>query len=438
MKRRVPALVVAVILLVAGLRVYLPLASEPKFQGRRVSYWFKEYCGSGQNGNYDWIREREALAALQKMGTNAVPYLLEQAFSIREDSAAKSNLYRFINEAPRSWGLPLLVNARTMCEEAPFALEELKPPAGQILPLLQKHLKSTSQFERNQALIILGTVGDGAEQAVPYLAKGLEDTNGHTRLIAMQSLGWIGPRAEASVPALIEVLKESPGTNHAGMGLRAAITLGKIGGAAVPAAPLVRKLFEQEANWSSRCSLATALFRIDPGQTDALAFLMDGVTNHQPANDRGSAVWGLGEIGPGAKMAVPALLQALDSTNAMLYARISTALKQMGVPPETFLPAMKKQLEANDPTTRVNAAARVLEIVPADHEAHLVLMKEIEQGALFQDFAIETLGGAGPAASEAIPILRKLAKKDPQGKRDREAAAAKALKRIEAKPEGKN
>ncbi len=425
-------MVVAGILLAVVLWVYLPLAREPKYQGKRVSYWFKEYCGSGQYVSYDWTRHKETASALQQMGTNAVPYLLEQAFSAHQDSKAKSILYRIINTTSPSWGLPLLVNSEAMREEAPFALKEIKPPAPQLLSLMRKQLKSTNHFERCQALFILGTAGDGAEQVVPYLMAALQDTNRLARRIAIQSLGWIGPRAKAAVPGLIEVLKEPVGTNQFSPGSSVAITLGEIGSPSAPAAPLVRKLFEQETNWNSRCSLACALFRIDPDATDALAFLTNGVMNHQPASDRWIAASQLGEIGPGAKAAVPVLLETLEGTNDMVHSQIPGALKKMGMPNETFLPVMKKNLASKNETTRANTAAHVLEIDPADHEAHLALMAIIEQGSLFQDFAIDTLGSAGPAASEAIPVLGKLAN-TPQGRGDLREHAARALKRIQKK-----
>ncbi len=426
-------MVVGGILLAVIFWVYLPLAREPKYEGKRLSFWFREYCRSGQSIGYDWSLHRESAAALQQMGTNAVPYLLQQAFCMRQDSATKSNFYRFVNDSPRSWGLPWLLNSEMRRGEAPFALKEIKPPAAQLLSLMHKQLKSANHFERCQTLFILGTAGDGAEEVIPNLTSALQDTNRWARRIAIQSLDWIGPRADAAVPGLIEVLKEPIGTNQFSLGSSAAIALGKIGSASAPAVPLIRKLFEQEKNWNLRCSLASALFRIDPGQADALAFLTNGVTSHQPASDRWIAASQLGEIGPDAKAAVPVLLEALEGTNDMLHSQIPGTLKKMGMPTETFLPAMKKNLASKNETTRANTAARILEIDPADHEAHLALMAIIEHGSLFQDFAINTLGGAGPAAQEAVPVLRKVAKSNSQGERDRVQAAVRALKRIEAK-----
>src|ERR1019366_7477396 len=150
----------------------------------------------------------------------------------------------------------------------------------------------------------------------------------------VQSLGWIGPNARAAVPALIEVLKAPPNTNQppVRLGPQAATTLGRIGSAAAPALPLVQGLFEQETNWNLRCSLAVALYHIDGDQTNALAFLTNGLATYEPAGDRWVAACELGNIGPDAEAAVPLLLAALDGTNDMLFSQVPGALKKMGVP----------------------------------------------------------------------------------------------------------
>jgi HEAT repeat protein len=191
----------------------------------------------------------------------------------------------------------------------------------------------------------------------------------------------------------------------------------------------VQDLFAQETNWNSRCTIAGALCQIDVGQTDALAFLTDGLTSYEPASDRWIAASQLGKIGPGARAAIPLLLEALDGTNEMLVSQVPGALKKMGVPAEMFLPRIKKRLQTDNEMTRANAAARVLAIDPADREAQLVLSDLIKRQSIFQGFAIESLGRARPAVGEAVSVLRAVVKS-----RSRERVAAlKALKRIEVK-----
>jgi HEAT repeat protein len=328
------------------------------------------------------------------------------------------------------------VDPDIMSAEAAEALKEIKPPANQLLPLLERHLRSTDRMERRTAVYILGSTGDGAEQAVPWLCEALKSPDGWERVMAAQSLGWLGSNAWAAVPALIEVMQAPAGTNQPPIhpARSAALALGAIGSAAAPALPLVQGLFEQEKNWNSRCVLAVALCCIDSGQTNAFACVTNGLATHEPANDRWMAAVDLGNIGPNAKAAVPLLLAALDGTNDMLFSQVPAALKKIGVPTETFLPRMKQQLRSENETTRVNAAARVSELDSADHEALQILIDEIKRRALFRDFAIETLAQADPPAEEAVAVLRDVVQ---HGSKQEREAAHRALRRIQAKPVAK-
>ena len=95
----------------------------------------------------------------------------------------------------------------TMSSEGAEALKELKAPANQLLPLLERHLKSTDRMERRQALYVLGSTGDGAELVVSWLCAALKSPDVWEHILAVQSLGWIGPNARAAVPTLIDLLK---------------------------------------------------------------------------------------------------------------------------------------------------------------------------------------------------------------------------------------
>jgi HEAT repeat protein len=422
-------LAAVVLLAAAGGCFFSWQPAEPEYAGRRVSYWLKEYCRSGQRMTWDVSRRKEATAALCQMGTNAVPCLLKQAFDIGLSAGGRRDLCRLLNLL-RAWcGLPALVDPDIMSAEAADALKEIKPPANQLLPLLERHLRSTDHMERRTAVYLLGSMGDGAEQAVPWLCAALKRPDYWDRVMAAQSLGWLGPNARTAVPALIEVLKAPVDTNQPPMhpARAAALALGEIGSAAAPALPLVQTLFEQETNWNERCTLAVALCHIDGGQNKAFAYLTNGLATHQPASDRWIAAWDLGNLGPNAKAAVPLLLAALDGTNDMLFAQIPGALKKIGVPMETFLPRMKQQLRSANETTRVNAAARVSELDPANHEALQILIDEIKRRALFRDFAIEALAQAGPPAAEAVPVLRDVVQ---HGSKQEREVARRALRRI--------
>jgi HEAT repeat protein len=432
LRRWLAGLILLLLLVVLVILVWP--SHEPDFEGKPVSFWFKELCRSGQFGRTDPGRHKETAAALQALGTNAVPYLLAQAFISHEDSTGWSNVCRFLNGLPVEWRLPRPVLSWVRVNEASFALRDIKPPASQLLALMGEHLKSTNGMEHTQSLFVLGTAGEGAEQVTPYLAAAVKSSDIRSRQLAIQSLGWLGPRGEAAVPAVIELIEEQKAADSNYLAYSAAVTLGKIGGTnAVSAIPVVKEMFIGQTNWYRKSQLAVSLFRLDPTQTKAFDFLMDGLTNHSGLNQSWMSARALGEIGSTASAAVPILLQELAGTNDQLISQIPHALTNMGVAVETFLPIMKNRLNLDNDTTRYNAAARILEINPADHEAHLALMQLIQQGSTFKLIAIQALGDAGSAAAEALPLLNEQVKQN-----NYPAIARRAIKQIEAKPHDKN
>ncbi len=60
---------------------------EPTYEGKPVSYWFKEYYSPPRYAEPDSDNHQDALNALHAMGSNALPYLVQVAFSTNEDSA---------------------------------------------------------------------------------------------------------------------------------------------------------------------------------------------------------------------------------------------------------------------------------------------------------------------------------------------------------------
>jgi hypothetical protein len=245
--------------------------------------------------------------------------------------------------------------------------------------------------------------------------------------MALQSLDCIGPPAKSAVPALVDLLKASP--PRAGVRPDFIISiLGNIGSNAAPAIPDVQRWFDQEANVDHKCTAATALFRMDSGQTNALNFLLSCLTNNDPTIIKGVVVHDLGEIGPNAKAAVPYLLEVIKGTDFTTITEVPSALTHIGVGSDVILSALKEHLKSRDEGLRIGVSALILDLAPADRDAQQVLMNAIRGGSGFEDFAINALGNTGPAASNAIPILRGVVR---DGTRPHRDAARQALRRIE-------
>ncbi len=95
---------------------------------------------------------------------------------------------------------------------------------------------------------------------------------------------------------------------------------------------------------------------------EALNFLIDGLTNHQPASDRWMAASQLGEIGPAPQAAgAQVLLEAMNGTNGMAGFKYPKTLLAMGMTKKSdFGRKFGRGLLLNDEAARVIVAARIL------------------------------------------------------------------------------
>lgn len=334
-KKWLVSAVTAAMLIGLGLFVF-GRSTGPTYQGRTVSYWLKTYCRACESRTFDADRLNEAQEALVKLGTNAVPYLLEQAFNTNQDSAALTNLIRFINSLPRSWPVSAPVSRETTRGTAPVFLYRIRPPADQVLPFLERQFRLTNSpnnFAHLQAILVLGYIGEGADRAVPLLVEALNDPA--SQQIAQQSLEEIAPQARAAVPVLEQKLASEPN-------------------------PYLRL-------WT-----AAMLFRIEKRPED-LKVLTSSLNAGRPLSERDRAAREIGRLGPDAYTVTPALIAALPTNDGNLDQQIITALRQIGVPIGDYLPKLKAKLTSDDPQTRLRAARMVTLADPHDADALAIL-----------------------------------------------------------------
>lgn len=133
--------------------------------------------------------------------------------------------------------------------------------------------------------------------AIPELLRGLDDRDPEVRAAAAWALGQWGPRAAAALPNLVRALNDG---NAIVRGL-AAIALREVGGAAPD---LIKGLRDPDANVRMIC--AEALGRLKAAT--AVPALIE--LSRNPAEDLAvlrNVAAALGEIGPAAEEAIPAL-----------------------------------------------------------------------------------------------------------------------------------
>lgn len=206
----------------------------------------------------------------------------------------------------------------------PTASESLPSQDG-LGPWLEK-LRNSDPKVRCEALERLATMGADTERTVPAVLECLKDPDWVVREKADEVLDRIVPGVEEAVPLLIEKLSDPCWFARQA----AAEALGIIGPGAKEAVPRLIEKFRQD-NEIVRMRAAEALARIGKPAIPALIRILENVYGF--SRDRELSVWSLGQMGPEASQAAPALLQALirDENDLVRQAAAEALTKIRGI-----------------------------------------------------------------------------------------------------------
>jgi HEAT repeat protein len=187
------------------------------------------------------------------------------------------------------------------------ALDALASLGAPAVPRLVELLNQQKPL-RVQLAYTLGQMGPAAAPATESLAKlvGDEDVNLSTE--AVLALSKIGPAAKGAVPALSAALQKEKCPNaHAII-----YALGKIGPSSASAEPLLQKALGSKDS-SLAVVAAWAITQIEPRSAQTAAkvvpVLVTGLSDSLPES-RKAAAEALGDLGPLARQALPALQKA--------------------------------------------------------------------------------------------------------------------------------
>jgi HEAT repeat protein len=191
--------------------------------------------------------------------------------------------------------------------EAAEALVIISLSDTNVLPAVMAKLETDTEspLAETGARVLEG-IGAEARPAVPLLIRLLE--NSKARNVAINTLAAIGPDAAPAVPSLLNLYERllNDGTAY-GIRKMIVIALGRIGPGAKEAVPMLSKLQGDQA-----IDAARALWRIDSANTQRA---VDVAMAKLRINQRFwniEAICLLGELGPPAKAAVPAVREALS------------------------------------------------------------------------------------------------------------------------------
>lgn len=201
----------------------------------------------------------------------------------------------------------------------------------------------TSVERRVTAAELLRDMGPKAVPAAPALVAALGDADANVRAAAAEALGAIGPAASEGYSGLVAHLKH---------GVPVIRALAKFGSDARQAeAELIARLGDPDP--AIRWNAARALGKIHAGPAGIEA-LVRACTDKVP-EVREHAAEALGDIGPPAASAVPALTGLLSDENFKVRRDSARSLGKIGPAAKAAAEALRKL--ATDPEQSVRAAA---------------------------------------------------------------------------------
>jgi hypothetical protein len=206
------------------------------------------------------------------------------------------------------------------------ALIPISASLTEVLPMLGGALKHTDPAARANTAKAIGTLAARMTAAIPLLQDAIKsivltESNETIRTSALQALSLFDPISRRQVPRFMEALRDELPFVRA----NAAQALGQLGTEAKEAVPALTTAALRDTDFRVRLEAAVALWRIDKRAVRALPVLIEAL-KADDESQRWIAGDCLGEMGPEARPAVPALVEALRGPIKARLVRMSLEL----------------------------------------------------------------------------------------------------------------
>jgi HEAT repeat protein len=244
------------------------------------------------------------------------------------------------------------VDARTHAIDSLGAMGE---DAAEAAPALTNLLKDEAPPIRAHAARALGLMGSAALDSVPELVKLVGDEDPAVRRAAVQAIRAIQPGPQVVLPLLGNLLQDADDAVR----IRAMHELAEVGDEAVS---LLIEALEDEETVYWACLV---LGEIGPEADEAVPALI-GLLKSETPGIRREAAMALGQIGPAAAPAVAALTELLDSELGQIGA--TYALAQIGPPAKSAEEGIKKNIMSKDPILRNFSRWALVKLNPDDQD----------------------------------------------------------------------
>lgn len=312
---------------------------------------------------------------------------------------------------------------------AAYVLGSIGPAAAKATSQLQTLLRSEDPFLRTVGAWALGKSTQNNSQAyaqsIDYLLQSLQHENRDVRLAAIEAIDDLDPEPSKVLPGLIKAFESQEGV----IATNVADALVDMGKAAV--GPVAQEL----KNPKLRRAAVVVLGRIGPDAKDAVPALVEALRGETDKDARREIFMSLSNIGPASDAIVPELLKDLKSEDIQLKAGATYALGAMGASAKEALPEIRKNLTARDEKLRLLSVWALVRIAPENQQLVEAVKPILIAGLgheepLVRYEAAKTIALLGGSMQQAASRLQEVAEKDPVPQvRD---AAAEALKKVQA------
>jgi len=284
MRKKKTLIILAAVLVAVVVVVIWPEEREPEYQGKKLSEWLEFYFP-------DKLGYQEAIAAIQHMGTNALPYLL-RAITYQRSPSRKGMI--------------------TAVQKMPIAMVRHR---------LEALAKGTGEHRAFTAQFGFRALGPVARPAVPELTHLLDHTNRTIRINAIQALGVIG---REGLPPLMTVLanKHYPSRGTAAFWITRSYVEAKDSTSSIP---FVLECLRDDAPEV----VVAATLAIPKIEADLMVPALLVQTANTNRNVREVTIEALGEYRTNARSALPALLSLCNDPDARVRRAATNSLRKI-------------------------------------------------------------------------------------------------------------
>lgn len=290
------------------------------------------------------------------------------------------------------------------------AADSLSKGGAAAVPELATALKSDSAPVRAAAAYALNEIGPEAEAATPTLLEVLQDDDELVRALATSTLTQVGLDNTVLVNLLIAAVQNESGLVND----IAADALVGIGADSVPA--LGELLENDAANSLAKKTAATVLGdiskvdEVDDLVLEAAVPILAETLEDGDSDVRKAAASALGDFGPLADVAIPALSKALLGEDSGVNQTVAGSLTKIG---QQSVPGLTEALESDDVLTRLYAADAIWTLTEDSSLILPTLVSALSDGNVeTRELAALGLTYLGRQASPALPDLRGLLGED--------------------------